>query len=443
MFFRCLPFLFLAILSAEAAPNVVLIIADDLGYGDVGCYRETGVQGPYETPRIDELASSGLRLTDFYQADSTSSASRAAMLTGCYPGRIGITGDFDPGEAAAERGKGLNRQEVTIAEALKQEGYATAFFGTWHLGIETKFLPRAQGFDQFFGLPYPHGVGDLSELPLIDGREVIETGPDIRQLTLRYTQHAKQFIWAQAAAEKPFFLCVSHAMPRSPLFVSKKFSGSAEYGLFGDVMRELDWSVGQIVEALREAGMEKKTLIIFTSDHGPDRSVEIGGKSDPFVGGAGTRSEGGQRVPCILSYPGKIEAGRVSAELAAGIDFLPTIAAIAGAELIAERKIDGVNLWPWLSGEAEKSPRRGFFYSPWVAREGEWKYYMPGQYEEYEGTQIVERTYANSRVFFLPQDPREIRSLHESQSEFAVSMAAKCRAFQAELEKEKRPVGWE
>lgn len=444
MFFRSLFLVLFSVLSVEAAPNVILIVADDLGYGDLGCYRAKGARGFYETRHIDRLAADGMRLTDFYQADSTSSASRAGMLTGCYPGRIGVTGDFDPGDVAAARGKGLHLEEVTIAEALKPKGYATAYFGAWHLGIDEKYLPVAQGFDRFFGTPYPHGVDKLEALPLIDGSDVIETGPDRRQLTRRYTRHAMQFIKEQAMAENPFFLCVSHAMPRSPVSVSKQFSGSAEYGLYGDVMMELDWSVGKIVETLQAADIEKETLIIFTSDNGPNPAGgDYVGKVDPFRGGEGVRNEGGQRVPCIISFPGKIKEDSVSDGIVGGIDFLPTIAAVAGVELSAEREIDGINLWPWLSGKVDQSPRDSFFLSPYVVREAEWKYYFPGKYYEYDGLKLVERTYSHSRVYYLPQDPTEIRSVHESASDFAVLMAAKCKAFQAELEKEKRPVSSE
>ncbi len=344
--------------AADSPPNVVLIFCDDLGYADVGCF---GAQG-YETPNIDRLAKEGRKFTGFHVSSAVCSASRAALLTGCYHSRVGIHGALGP-----EAPIGLHPDEMTIAEVLKTKGYATGMVGKWHLGRPQAFLPVRQGFDEYFGLPYsndmwPHHPeakkGSYPELPLIEGDQVLETLDDQSQLTTRYTERAVKFIDAHHTG--PFFLYLAHNMPHVPLYVSEKFKGKTKRGLFGDVIAEIDWSVGEVLGALEKHGLTERTLVIFTSDNGPWLSYgDHAGSSGPLREGKGTSWDGGTRVPCVMRWPGKIPAGTECAEPLMTIDVLPTLAKLAGAELPA-RKIDGLDVWPVLSGSA-RCPHEAYF----------------------------------------------------------------------------------
>jgi len=296
-------------------PNIVLIFIDDMGYADVGCFGATG----YETPNIDRLAEQGMRFTSFYIAQAVCSASRAALLTGCYPNRIGIFGAYND-----QAKVGINPGEETIAEVLKKKGYATACFGKWHLGHHHKFLPLQNGFDEYLGLPYsndmwpveydgtalPEGHRKLRYpvLPLIEGNEKvaeIRTLEDQDTLTTRYTERAVRFI--EKNKDRPFFLYVPYTMVHTPLAVSDKFRGKSEQGKFGDVMMEVDWSVGEILNTLAKHGLENNTLVIFTSDNGPWLNFgKHAGSAGPFREGKGTSWEGGVRMPCIMRWPGQI-----------------------------------------------------------------------------------------------------------------------------------------
>ena len=357
----------LALLCSASArtPNVVLIFMDDMGYADIGAF---GAEG-YETPHLDRMAEEGRKFTDFYVTQAVCSASRAGLLTGCYNVRVGILGALGPGAK-----HGLNPDETTIAEICKQKGYATACYGKWHLGHHEKFLPQQHGFDDYFGLPYSNdmwpfhpGVRHLPmeerlkrwpHLPLIDGNEVInpEVTPEVQeQLTTQYTERAVKFI--EENKEKPFFLYVPHSMVHVPLYVSEKFKGKSEQGLFGDVMMEVDWSVGQIMECLRENGLDKDTLVIFTSDNGPWLSYgDHAGSASPLREGKGTMFDGGCRESTLMWWPGKIPAGTSCKTPAMTIDILPTVAGLIGAEL-PEKKIDGKDIWPIISGEANQQLR--------------------------------------------------------------------------------------
>ena len=342
-------------------PNVVVIFADDLGYGDIGTYGATG----YKTPHLDELARTGRRFTSFYAAQAVCSASRAALLTGCYPNRIGIHGALGP-----KATHGLNSNEVTLAELVKQRGYATAMFGKWHLGHHAKFLPTRHGFDEYYGIPYSNDMwpmhpearkGTYPDLPLIEGEKTVARNPDQTQFTTDFTKRGIQFI--KKNKDKPFFLYLAHPMPHVPLFVSDKFKAKTERGLFGDVISEIDWSAGEIVKALRENGLIENTLVIFTSDNGPWLSYgDHAGSAEPLREGKGTAWEGGVRVPCIMSWPGKIPANTVSSEPAMTIDILPTVAELIDAEL-PEHPIDGENIWPLIAGEpGAKSPHEAYLF---------------------------------------------------------------------------------
>jgi arylsulfatase A-like enzyme len=371
--------------QAGRPPNVVLIFTDDQGYGDVGCYGAKG----FATPNLDRMAREGIRFTDFYVAQAVCSASRAALLTGCYPNRIGILGALGPASQ-----HGIHANERTIAEVLKPRGYATAIYGKWHLGHHPPFLPTRHGFDDYFGLPYSndmwphHPTARFPDLPLIEGETVLEHNPDQTKLTTWYTERAVKFI--DQNKDRPFFLYVAHNMPHVPLFVSDKFKGKSEQGLYGDVIMEIDWSVGQILAALKKHGLDEQTLVIFTTDNGPWLSYgNHGGSAGPLREGKGTTWDGGQRVPCLMRWPGKIPAGAVCRELAATIDILPTLAKLAGAEL-PRHPIDGLDIWPLVSGQpGARSPHEAYYFY-WdrhlqAVRSGPWKLHFPHPYRTLAG----------------------------------------------------------
>jgi arylsulfatase A len=372
----------LAAFSASAAdrpPNFVIIFADDLGYADLKCFGS-----PYsDTPNLDQMAAEGRRFTSFYVAQAVCSASRTALLTGCYPNRVGIQGALGP--AATH---GIHPDELTIAEVLKPRGYATAIFGKWHLGHHPEFLPTRHGFDSYFGLPYSndmwpkHPTAKFPDLPLVEGEQTIELNPDQSKLTTWYTERAVKFI--EANSDRPFFLYLPHAMPHVPLFVSDKHAGKSERGIYGDVVREIDWSVGQVLKTLKRLNLDDNTLVIFTSDNGPWLSYGAhGGSALPLREGKGTAWEGGVREPCVMRWPGRIPAGTECRELAATIDLLPTLARLAGASL-PSRKIDGLDIQPLLTDASAKTPHDVYWYY-WgdglhAIRSGRWKLHFPHPY---------------------------------------------------------------
>jgi len=367
--------------------NIVLIHLDDMGFGDLS---QTGAIG-YTTPNIDRLAKEGVLFTHYYSPQAVSSASRAGLLTGCYPNRVGFSGAIDH-----TANTGINPEDETIAEVLKKKGYATAAFGKWHLGWQTQFLPTHNGFDEFCGIPYSHDMWPnhpvvknyYPPLPLIEGDRTIATNPDNTQFTTLFTEKAIDFI--QRKHNKPFFVYLAHPLPHVPLAVSDKFKGKSEQGLYGDVMMEIDWSVGQILQTLNDLKLDKNTLVIFTSDNGP--WINYGNHAGSTAGlreGKGTSFEGGQRVPCIMSWKGTIPEGFVCNKLVSGIDILPTLAAIAGAPL-PEKKIDGVNVLELMKGNKEANPRKSFLYyyrknSLEAVNNGDWKLVFPHPGRTYEG----------------------------------------------------------
>ncbi len=368
-------------------PNFVIIFTDDQGFADVGCF---GAQG-FETPHLDRMAREGRRFTNFVVAAAVCSASRVALLTGCYPQRVGILGALPP-----RSGVGIHSREVLIPELLKQRGYATCIVGKWHLGDHPKFLPLQHGFDEYFGLPFsndmwPHHpqTNVFPPLPLIHNNRVVAVNPDQHYLTTWYTEYAVDFI--RRHRDRPFFLYVAHNMPHVPLFVSEKFRGKTKRGLYGDVIMEIDWSVGQILNTLRELDLDKHTLVIFTSDNGPWLSYgNHAGSAGPFREGKGTTWEGGHREPCIMWWPGRIPAGTVCEEFCCTMDILPTLAYLAGAEL-PKHKIDGHNIWPLISGQpGAKSPWKAFYYYYYgyelqAVRSGRWKLHFPHRYRTLDG----------------------------------------------------------
>ncbi len=369
-------------------PNIVLIFMDDMGYGDLSCYTAS----MYKTPNLDRMAAQGIRFTSFMSAQAVCSASRAGILTGCYPNRLGISGALFPGSKI-----GLNPAEETIAEVLKKNNYKTGAIGKWHLGDQKEFLPLQQGFDEYLGLPYSNDMwavnfdgtpftpghrdkkADFPPLPLIEGNEKIRefhTFEDQSEITTIYTERAVRFITENR--KNPFFLYLAHTMTHVPLAVSKKFKGKSEQGMFGDVMMEIDWSVGEVLKTLEKNGLTKNTLVIFTSDNGPWLNFgNHAGSTGGLREGKLASFEGGQRVPCLMKWPGHIQEGTICNQLASTIDLLPTFAAISNAPL-PEKKIDGVNILPLLLGDEKANPRQSFLYyfrknSLEAVRKGNWK----------------------------------------------------------------------
>lgn len=378
----CLTASGVSIAADPRPPNVVIVFADDLGYADLGCFGGKHVK----TPNLDRMAAEGRRFTDFYVAQAVCSASRAALLTGCYSHRVGIQGALGPAS-----NHGINAEETTLAEVFKSRGYATAIYGKWHLGHHPEFLPMQHGFDDYFGLPYSndmwpqHPTAKFPDLPLIDKNATVELNPDQTQLTTWYTERAVKFIENHRA--EPFFVYVPHAMPHVPLFVSDKYAGKTGLGLFGDVIAEVDWSVGQILETLKRLNLDEQTLVIFTSDNGPWLSYgNHAGSALPLREGKGTAWDGGVREPTVMRWPGRIAAGTECSEPCMTIDLLPTLAQLIGAPL-PERKIDGLDIGPLVFGaDGAKSPHDALLFY-WGAelqaiRSGDWKLHFPHSYRK-------------------------------------------------------------
>lgn len=359
-----------------------------MGYADIGPF---GAEG-YETPHLDRMAKEGRAFTDFHVGRSVCSPSRAALMTGCYPVRVGVAGNFAP-----KSRNGLDPDEITIAEVVKQKGYATAMFGKWHLGHFPDFLPVKQGFDEWFGLPYsndmwPHHPDPkykFPDLPLMNGAEIINPAIDDeiqKNLTTWYTERAVKFI--EQKKDLPFFIYLAHAQPHVPLFVSDKFKGSTKRGLYGDVVAELDWSVGQILDALKRTKIDENTLVVFTSDNGPWLLYgDHGGSAGALREGKGTSFEGGFRVPCLMRWPGTIPAGTTCSEFAATLDLLPTLAGLAGAMVPLDRIIDGKDIRSLMVGDTDaQSPHEVFYYyagrNLQAVRSGKWKMVLPHKYSQ-------------------------------------------------------------
>lgn len=376
--------------TGKGPPNVILIHLDDMGYGDLSLTGATG----YRTPHIDKMANEGLFFTHYYSSQAVSSASRAGLLTGCYPNRVGFAGALGPTSPI-----GISDDEETIAEMLKKKGYATAAYGKWHLGVQPQFLPTNHGFDEFYGIPYSndmwplHPTGTYPDLPLFENENIANpaVSPDDQaQFTTDFTHRTINFI--KQNQDSPFFIYLAHPMPHVPLYVSDRFKGKSQQGLYGDVMMEIDWSVGEIIKTLEKTGLDKNTLVIFTSDNGP--WINYGnhaGNSGGYREGKGTTFEGGQRVPCIMMWRGVIPEGAISNSLASGIDILPTLAEITDAPL-PENIIDGISLLPILKGDVEAKPRETFYYyyrqnSLEAVRHGDWKLVFPHPGRTYEGFQ--------------------------------------------------------
>ena len=383
--------------AESKSPNIVIIFMDDMAYADIGPFGSKS----YPTPNLDRMAREGRKFSDFYVTQAVCSASRAGLLTGCYNVRVGIFGALGP-----KSNHGLHKNEVTLAELCKQKGYTTAIYGKWHLGHHKPFLPMQHGFDDYFGLPYsndmwPYHPGVLHlpmqerlkrwpHLPLIYKNKVINpqvSGKDQEQLTTQYTEHAVKFI--ETNKTKPFFLYVPHSMVHVPLYVSEKFKGKSKSGLFGDVMMEVDWSVGRIIDTLRKNELDKNTLVIFTSDNGPWLSYgDHAGSAGPLREGKGTMFEGGCRESTLMWWPGTVPSNSNCSTPAMTIDILPTVAELIGANL-PDHKIDGKSILNLVTGKNDKSPQEAYYFyygqQLQAMRMGKWKLHFPHNYRTMNG----------------------------------------------------------
>ena len=385
-------------------PNIIVIFADDLGYGDLSCYGSEDNC----TPRLDQMAAEGMLFTDFYVASSVCSPSRAALMTGLYPKRIGLDSGHEFGVLLPGDPIGLSPSEVTLPRLLKECGYATKMIGKWHLGDQPEFLPSRHGFDSYFGLPYSNDMlpdhpansrFHFPPLPLMRDEEVVEIDPNQASLTDRYTAEAVRYVEEQAASQTPFFLYLAHMYVHLPIHTPMKYTHSSQNGAYGAAVTHLDQSTGCILDALERCGLAENTLVVFTSDNGSNG--RNGGSNAPLRGTKGTTWEGGLREPCIMRWPSVVPAGSVCREIATTMDFLPTLARYAGAALPSDRALDGKDLSALLEGAPEAtSPHDAFFYygsgdhALHAVRTGKWKLHLIG-----------------NELYDLEADPGEARDL--------------------------------
>lgn len=409
--------------AGRRPPNIIILLADDLGYGDLGCFGHPTIR----TPNFDGMAAKGVKLTQFYSAAPVCTPSRAALLTGRLPIRYGMCSS-KRGVLFPDSAGGIPHRETLLPEALKQQGYATACIGKWHLGHLPQFLPTRHGFDSYFGIPYSN---DMTPCPLMDGEEVIEEPANQSTLTLRYTERALQFI--RDHRRRPFFLYLPYTLPHVPLFASEQFRGKSPRGLYGDVVEELDWSVGQIIGALHKEGIAKHTLVFFTSDNGPWLTQGLnGGSAGLLRGGKGSTWEGGVRVPCLAYWPGTIPPGQVRQDISSALDLFPTCLALADAPVPTDRAIDGYDLMPLLTGTGPCPRQAMFFYQGaelWAVRKGPWKAHMKSQEPDGRGEQNDPPL-----LFNLDLDPSEKVNVAAEHAEVAAEILALAREHQTGVE---------
>ncbi len=421
--------------TAAGKPNLVLIFVDDLGYADIGPFGST----LHRTPHLDRMAAEGRKLTGFYVSANVCTPSRSSLMTGRYPRRVGLD-ENEKGQWVLFPGnrEGLHPDEVTMAEVLKEAGYRTACVGKWHLGDQREFLPTRQGFDAYFGIPYSNDMGHDSRrqpyryppLPLLRMEEVIESEPDQRYITKRYTEEALDFI--ERNKDGPFFLYLAHTMPHWPQYASEAFAGKSRNGAWGDSVEELDWSTGQVLAKLAELGIDGNTLVVFTSDNGG--ATRHGASNAPLRGGKGTTWEGGHRVCFLARWPGRIPAGTASDELAVSFDLLPTFAKLAGAQLPADRIIDGKDIGPLLEGEPGiPTPHVAYYYFYMAhlnaVRSGRWKLHVArkgGRHPEYEPNPVLE-------LYDLATDIGESRNVAGAYPQVVERLRALAEAARADL----------
>ncbi|MEL6649965.1 MAG: sulfatase [Bacteroidota bacterium] len=419
-------------------PNIIIIFADDLGYGDLGVYGHPTIA----TPHLDQMAAEGMKLNQFYAAASVCTPSRAGLMTGRLPIRSGMC-SAKRRVLFPDSDGGLPESEITIAEGLRELGYATACIGKWHLGHFSPHLPTDAGFDEYFGIPYSNDMSPeqskweggkrFPALPLLDGDSLLEVEPDQRQLTRRYTERALDFI--ERHQDQPFFLYFPHTFPHVPLYANPDFEGKSARGLYGDVVEEMDWSVGQIIAKLKQHGLERNTLVVFTSDNGPWLVMkENGGSAGLLRQGKASSWEGGQREPCIAYWPGVIAAGSTSQAISSTMDLLPTCFALGGAALPNDRVIDGKNLMPVLKGEQAQLHTNFPYYlgSELSAfRSGEWKIHFQ-TLTPYVGEKAVKHD--PPLLYNLHHDPSETTNLAEEEPEIVARLVQEAQTFENSVE---------
>ena len=419
----------------DTRPNIILINCDDLGYGDLACYGSQVNSTPY----IDRLANDGIRFTDFYMASPVCSPSRAAMLTGCYPQRVGMSNVLRPGSAV-----GLSSSEETLSSTLSRNGYATQIVGKWHLGDQPEFLPTEHGFDHYYGVPYSNDMGrqlhnELSDdgrkafppLPLLRDTDVIQEQPSQEGLTERYTEEAVRFI--RDNQDGPFFLYFAHMHVHRPILVSRRFVDSAKNGRYGAAVEAIDWSLGVLMHELETLGLDKNTLVIFTSDNGS--RADLGGSNGNLRGTKMTTWEGGMRLPLIVRWAGHIEPNQTSRELISSLDFLPTIASIAGCELQSPNVIDGQDLSSLLLEPEAKSSRDSFFYYfndiLCAVRSGKWKLHVVTTERELPSRKITSTTVVE--LYDLETDASETTNVAEAHPEIVEKLTSLIDACRVDL----------
>ena len=414
-------------------PNFIIVFTDDQGYNDLGCFGSPNIK----TPNVDQMATEGMKFTDFYTSCSICSPARASILTGCYARRVGFMGQaLWVKDTPKDTRTGLHPNEITLAELLKAKDYKTACIGKWHLGDHDPFLPTRQGFDYFYGIAYSNDMDEPSReeppLPLMRNEEVIEQPVDNNLLTKKCTEEAVQYI--KDNKDNPFFLYLAHPAPHDPPGASPDFQGKSEAGIYGDAVEELDWSTGQILQTLKDLGIDQNTFVVFTSDNGPWlQDDKIGGSADPLKGGKFDGYEGGLRMPCVMWWPGTIPAGSTCSEISTIMDFYVTFAALTGIELPQDRTIDGKNILPLMTGEADAAtPWEYFLYygakhitgeDAYAIRSGKWKYLRA------------------KRLYDLSQDIGETTDVDDENQELADSLRAKLLELDSEIEDNVRPLG--
>jgi arylsulfatase A len=398
----------------EVLPNFIIIYCDDLGYGDIGPYGNK----VHQTPNLDLMANEGVVFTDFYVTSGVCSPSRSSLMTGSYAQRVDMHVNARPWGSTGRQvlfpkaKKGLNPNEITIAEMLKEQGYATACIGKWHLGDQPEFLPTKQGFDYYYGIPYSNDMNrDFCPLPLMKQEEVIEAPVDQNTITERYTKEVLAFM--EKNKDGPFFVYFPHAMTHNPLHAGEEFRGKSANGIYGDAVEEIDWSTGQIINYLKESGLDKNTLVMFSSDNGAAR--RYGGSNQPLSGWKGSTMEGGMRVPGIFWWPETLMPRKVSNAMATTMDLLPTIAHLVKGNLPTDRKLDGHNMYNLMTGTSTESPYNVFYYYQLeqlqAVRSGSWKLHLPldSMYGNFHAAKITDgRPFA---LYNLENDISETNNL--------------------------------
>jgi len=422
--------------TREMKPNFIIIYCDDLGYGDIGPYGNT----LHRTPNLDKMAEEGVVFTDFYVTSGVCTPSRSSLMTGSYAQRVDMHVNARPWGTVGRQvlfpgaKKGLHPEEITIAEVLKEQGYTTACIGKWHLGDQRDFLPTRQGFDYYYGIPYSNDMNrDNCPLPLMKNEKVIEAPVDQNTITKRYTDEVLNFI--KLNKESPFFVYLPHAMTHNPLHASDEFRGKSANGIYGDAVEEIDWSTGKILEYLRSTGLDKRTLVMFSSDNGAARP--FGGSNLPLSGWKGSTFEGGMRVPGIFWWPGKLAPGKVEHAMATTMDILPTFIHLAHGEIPTDRTLDGHDIFDLMTGKSTDTPYDVFYYYQLeqlqAIRKGPWKLHLPldSMYGNFHRAEIMEGR--SLSLYNLDEDISESNDLAEQNPEIVNDLLKQAEKARKEL----------